>query len=573
MNAKKDLLILRHSTAHLLAHAAAELFPGTQLTIGPATDDGFFYDFLPPRNFKLEDLGPLEERMRQLAKKNYPLEHKQISKEEARRIFKDNPFKLELIQEIPGDTVGLSTQGDFVDLCRGGHVASTGDIKHFKLLSISGSYWRADRSKQALQRIYGTAFYTAQDLEEFLRLQEEAQLYDHRRLGKQLDLFSFHDEGAGFPFFHTKGKSILNTMTNFLRTELHSAGYQEIQTPTMLNESLWHRSGHATYYREHMFFCTAEEVTYALKPMNCPGSILIYQERPRSYRELPLRLAEFGFVHRFELSGVLHGLLRTRAFTIDDGHIYCTPDQIEEEILNTIKLTFKVLKQYGFEKINVALSTKPDNAMGSPEMWDKATTALKNALARAQVPYALQEKEGAFYGPKIEFKFIDSLKREWQCSTIQVDFVQPENFNLNYVASGGTHQRPVMIHRAIYGSFERFLAIVLEHTKGNLPFWLAPVQIKLLTITDAQRPYAESILSSLHAHGIRVELDQTSDQISAKIKVAQQEKIPWMLVIGNKEVEAQTLTLRQRDGKQEFGLSLDQLLQRIRQENITFHPQ
>ncbi len=434
----KDLLTLRHSAAHLLGHAVSELFPGTQLTIGPATKEGFFYDFLPLKNFKEEDLGPIEARMHDLAKKNIPLEHKQISKEEARIIFKDNPFKLELIAEIPGDTVGLSRQGDFVDLCRGGHVASTGDIKHFKILSISGAYWRAERDKQPLQRISGTAFFTEKELAEFERVREEVQLYDHRRLGKQLDLFSFHDEGVGFPFFHPKGKTILLGMVEYLRKELNKEGYQEIQTPIILSSDLWHQSGHWEFYKDKMYFCTMEEKNYAVKPMNCPGAILIFKERPRSFRELPLRLSEFGLVHRFELSGVLHGLLRVRAFTIDDAHIFCTVDQIEQEILNTIRLTFRVLKRFGFENVKVALSTKPENAMGTDELWTKAIDALKNALGKAQVSYELQEGEGAFYGPKIEFKFTDAMNREWQGGTIEVHFCQPENFGLTAVASGGT---------------------------------------------------------------------------------------------------------------------------------------
>jgi threonyl-tRNA synthetase len=554
----KDLITLRHSAAHLLGHAVSELFPETLLTIGPATKEGFFYDFLPKHNFKEEDLVLIEERMKQLAQENIPLEHTQISKEEARNIFKGNPFKLELIELIPADTVGLSRQGSFVDLCRGGHVASTGEIKHFKLLGISGAYWRADRNNQALQRISGTAFFSEKDLEEFGRIRNEIQTYDHRRLGKQLDLFSFHDEGVGFPFFHPKGKSVLIGMTEYMRKELIKEAYQEIQTPMILSDQLWHQSGHWNFYKDKMYFSRVEEedMHYAVKPMNCPGAILIFKERPRSFRELPLRLSEFGLVHRYELSGVLHGLLRVRAFTIDDGHIFCTTSQIEQEILTTINLTYRVLKKFGFEEVKVALSTKPENAMGDEKLWEEATKALKGALNSAQIPYELQEGEGAFYGPKIEFKFIDALGREWQGATIQVDFCQPENFELSYIASGGSKERPVMIHRAIYGSLERFFAILLEHYKGNLPFWIAPVQVKILTITDAQQEYAHGVFEALQKKGIRVEMDHSSDQISAKIKAAQLEKIPWMLVIGKKEMENNTVTLRHRDGKQEFGLTL-----------------
>ncbi len=560
MQSHKDLLILRHSAAHLLAHAVSELFPGTLMTIGPATEDGFFYDFLPQRNFREEDLSPIQERMFELAKKNIPLTHKQISKAEARKLYKDNPFKLELIDEIPGDTVGLSVQGDFYDLCRGGHVKSTGELLHVALLGVAGSYWRADKDKQPLQRIIGTAFWTKEEKDEFLQRRQDALTYDHRKIGKQLDLFSFHDEGVGFPFYHAKGKAILNTMIDYMRRVLRKQGNQEIQTPIMLNADLWRQSGHWQFYKDNMFICIKDDIEYAVKPMNCPGSILIFKERPRSYRELPLRLMEFGIDHRYELSGVLHGLFRTRAFTMDDTHIYCTIDQIEDEILNNLTLIKKVLGKYGFENIKVALSTKPDEALGSPELWEKAESFLKNALNRAQIDYALQEKEGAFYGPKIEFKFKDSMNREWQCGTLQLDFNFPERFDLHYIASSGSKERPVMIHRAIYGSLERFLAIILEHYKGNLPFWLSPIQVRVLTITNAQESYAQEIKEKLFNAGIRADVDVTSDQISAKIKAAQLEKIPWMLVIGKKEVEQKTVSIRYNDGTQELGLPLDQLL-------------
>jgi|SRR5579859_781075 len=562
MEPKKDLLILRHSAAHLLAHAVSELYPGTQMTIGPATEDGFFYDFLPLKNFKEEDLSPIQERMFELAKKNYPLEHKQISKDEARKLYKDNPFKLELINEIPGDTVGLAVQGDFYDLCRGGHVKSTGELMHVALLGVAGSYWRADRNKQPLQRITGTAFWTKKELDEFLQNRSDALTYDHRKLGKQLDLFSFHDEGIGFPFYHAKGKAILNTMVAYMRNVLLKQSNQEIQTPIMLNADLWRQSGHWQFYKDNMYLCHKEDVEYAVKPMNCPGSILIYQERPRSYRELPLRLMEFGIDHRFELSGALHGLFRTRAFTMDDTHIYCTLDQIEEEILNNITIIKKVLRKYGFENLKIALSTKPDEALGSPELWEKAETFLKNALNRAQVDYALQEKEGAFYGPKIEFKFKDAMNREWQCGTLQLDFNFPERFDLSYIAPTGNKERPVMIHRAIYGSLERFLAILLEHYRGNFPFWLSPVQIRVMTITDDQHDYAKKVFNQIQDAGFRVDHDLTSDQISAKIKTAQLEKIPWMIIIGKKEVEKSSVSLRYQDGKQELGIELSEVITR-----------
>lgn len=567
MSKKHDLKTLRHSAAHLLAHALSELYPKTQLTIGPATDEGFFYDFLPERNFKEEDLPAIAQRMSEIADRNVPLTHRQISKDEARKIYKDNPFKLELIEGIPGDTVGLAEQGDFYDLCRGEHVKSTGELKNFKLTGLAGSYWRADKTKQPLQRIAGTAFITAQDLADYEHQREEAAKYDHRKLGKQMDLFSFQEEGPGFPFFHPKGKVIINIMVAYLRKLLDEADYQEISTPVLLNEQLWHTSGHWAYYKDNMYTCTIDEHTYALKPMNCPGSILVYKDRPHSYRELPLRLAEFGLDHRHELSGVLHGLMRVRAFTQDDAHVYCMPSQIEQEVLKMIEMTYTVYKKFGFENVRVALATRPAKSMGSDEQWNNAIQALKNALEKAGIAYEIAQGEGAFYGPKIEFHILDSMKRSWQCGTIQVDYAQPENFDLSYVASSGAKERPVMIHRAIYGSLERFFAILIEHYKGLLPFWLAPIQARILTITDEQMAYAQTIYTALRKAGIRTELDQSSDPLSGKIKTAQLDKLPWMLVIGNKEVEQGTITLRYFDGKQEFGITLPALLDKAMAAN------
>ena len=558
----KDIMALRHSAAHLLAHAVAELFPDTILTIGPATEEGFFYDMLPKRNFKEEDLPKIEARMKEIADRNLPLTHEPMAKDEARKLYKNNPYKLELIEGIPGDTVGIARQGDFYDLCRGGHVSTTGLIKNIKLTGISGSYWRADRSKQPLQRISGIAFFTAQDLADYERKKEEAAKYDHRKLGKQLDLFSFHDEGVGFPFFHPKGKLVLNLMTAYMRKLQQENDYQEISTPTMLSDTLWKRSGHWAHYKDKMYFCDIDESVYAVKPMNCPGSILVYATRPRSYRELPLKLAEFGHVHRHELSGVLHGLMRVRAFTQDDAHIYCMPDQIEQEVITIVKIAYTMLNKFGFKDIDVTISTKPEDAMGDAALWDKATNALKGALDQLKIPFSISEGEGAFYGPKIEFRIKDSMGREWQCGTVQVDFFFPQNFDLEYIASSGQRERPVMIHQAIYGSLERFFAIILEHFKGHLPFWLSPVQIKILTITDAQKEYAQKVMNALKAQNFRVEMDETSDQISGKIKRAQEEKIPWMLVLGQKEVDNNTITLRHNDGKQEFGLSLETVLQK-----------
>jgi threonyl-tRNA synthetase len=567
--ADQDINQLRHSAAHLLAHALLELFPKTILTIGPATKDGFFYDFLPETNLKESDLPAIEARMLEIANRNLPIEHTQIPKAKARELFKGNWFKLELIDGIPDDTAGLATQGDFHDLCKGGHVASTGLLKHFKLLNISGSYWRADRNDQPLQRISGVVFFTEKELNDYLTLREEAMKYDHRKLGKQMDLFSFHDEGVGFPFFHPKGKIILNIMAAYMRKQLEKFEYKEISTPIMLNEELWKQSGHYAHYKENMYFCHMHEdqETYAVRPMNCPGSALLYRERPRSYRDLPLRLAEFGLDHRYEISGALHGLFRVRAFTQDDGHIYCTVDQIKQEVLSTITMVHEVMHKFGFEKISIRLSTRPEKSLGTDEFWAKAEQSLKDALDAAGAQYIIQEGEGAFYGPKIEFHIEDAMGRTWQCSTVQLDFFLPQNFDLTYVNSHGQKEYPVVIHRAIYGTFERFLGVMTEHYKGNFPFWLSPVQVKVLTITDEQRAYADNIMQQLKKAEIRSEMDESSDPISGKIKSAQLDKIPWMLVIGNKEVENKTVTLRHRDGRQEFGLSLEDVIARGQELN------
>ena len=548
---QQKLGILRHSTAHLLAHAVKELYPDTMLTIGPPTETGFFYDMLPKKNFKEEDLLIIENKMREISDRNLLLEHKQISKAQACEIFKDNPFKLELIDGLEGETVGLARQGDFYDLCRGGHVASTNEIKHFKLTGISGAYWRANREGQALQRISGVSFFTKEDLDNYLKQQEELVKYDHRRLGKQLDLFSFHEEGPGFPFFHPRGKLIFNKLVSYVRGLLDKAGYQEISTPIVLSDELWQRSGHYDHYKENMYFTNIDERSFAVKPMNCPGAIMLYNERPRSYRELPLRLSEFGLVHRHELSGVLNGLLRVRAFTQDDAHIFCMPSQIEAEIKNLIDLVIHVLRKFGFTDIQIALSTRPAKAMGEVSLWDTAETSLKKALDSSNVQYELNAGDGAFYGPKIDFRVKDSMGRLWQLSTIQLDFFQPENFDLSFINNDGKKERPVIIHRALYGSIERFIAILLEHHKGNLPFFVAPEQVRVIAISDEQLDYAKNLNNLLIEAGIRSRVDEHADTLSGKIKVAQLAKIPWMAVLGKKEVADNLVTLRYLDGKQE----------------------
>jgi threonyl-tRNA synthetase len=567
MHSQNDLAQLRHSAAHLLAHAVLELYPDTQLTIGPATPEGFFYDCLPAHNFKEEDLPKIELRMREISARNLPLTHTQEHKDLARKRFAGNRFKLELIDQIPGDTVGIASQGAFNDLCRGGHVASTGDIKYFKLLGISGAYWRADRNGQPLQRISGTAFFSQEDLDAYEKKCQDALLYDHRRLGRELDLFSFHEEGPGFVFYHPKGKHVVNKLMEYMRSLLQKFDYQEIATPAMLSDVLWQQSGHYAHYKDNMFFCCIDDRSYAVKPMNCPGAILIYKERPHSYRELPMRLAEFGAVHRYEISGALHGLFRVRAFTQDDCHTFCTLEQIEQEILGIMTMTMHVFTRFNFAQIHIALSTRPEKSMGSDEVWQKSTTALKNALQKAQITYTINEGDGAFYGPKIDISIEDSMGRKWQCGTIQLDFFQPENFDLHYISSAGTKERPVIIHRTIYGSLERFFGILLEHTKGRLPFWVAPVQARILTITSQLAPYAQRIMTSLKDAGFQIECDQSGDPISGQIKRAQLDKIPWMLVLGKKEEEQNTITLRTLDGKQEFGLTLEQILQRADHES------
>ncbi|MFH1831673.1 MAG: threonine--tRNA ligase [bacterium] len=565
MEKHDNLYKIRHSAAHLLAQAVLELFPKTLTTIGPVTENGFFYDFLPEKNFKDQDLELIENKMHELAKKNYKITGKQISKKEALEFFKDNKFKLELINGIQDETVGVFSQGDFHDLCQGDHAQATGEIKFFKLMHISGAYWRADREGQALQRITGVAFETQKDFDEYLKHLEDIAAYDHRKLGQQLNLFSFHDEAPGMAFFHNKGQILYNNLINFTRS-LQEDLYQEVRTPLIMSEGLWKTSGHYDNYKDMMYFAsTADGSVNCVKPMNCPGGVLMYKEGLHSYRDLPMRIAEFGMVHRFELSGVRHGLLRVRQFTQDDAHIYCTPEQTEQEVIGCLDLIEKVYKPFGFNKISMAVSTKPEKAMGTDDMWERATDALCKALEKREIPYIIQAGEGAFYGPKIEVRVEDAMGREWQMGTVQVDFNLPASFELEYVDADQSRKTPVMIHRAIMGSIERFMGIIIEHFKGNLPFWIAPEQVRILKITDEQQNYARTLQARLKKAGIRVTLDESSDQISAQIKRAQMAKIPWMLVVGKKEQEQNTITLRTLDGKQQFGLTLDVILEQAEQ--------
>jgi threonyl-tRNA synthetase len=564
MKKEERLHNLRHSAAHLLAQAVLELYPGTKITIGPVTEKGFFYDFLPPQTFKEEDLSIIEKKMRELAGQKLKIEGREVSKAEAKKLFKDNEFKLEIIDNLPDDEkITLYSQGDFVDLCKGGHVESIDQIKHFKLTAVAGSYWRADRENRPLQRISGIAFETKQELDNYLKLVEEAKLYDHRKLGKQLDLFSFHESAPGIVFFHDKGTKIFNKLVDYLRDLQGQAGYKEVRTPLILHESLWKTSGHYDNYKENMFFTQVEDATYCVRPMNCPGGVLLYKSDRHSYRDLPLKIAEFGIDHRCELSGVLHGMFRVRGFTMDDAHIYCTNEQVADEVAKILDMAMTVYNKFGFKDIKMALATRPEKSIGEQGLWDDAIDSLKKALEKSGFAYEINEGEGAFYGPKIEMHIKDAMGREWQCGTIQVDFFLPQNFSLEYIDSDQSRKQPVMIHRAIYGSLERFIGILTEHYKGHFPFWLSPVQARVLTITDNQKEYADTILDQLKSHDIRVELDKSGGQISAQIKRAQLDKIPWMIVLGKKEQENGTITLRHVDGKQEFGLTIDQLLEKV----------
>jgi len=552
----------RHSTAHVLAQAVQRLFPGTKLAIGPAIADGFYYDFDPPRPFTAEDLEKIEQEMEAIVKADYPFRRQELSREEARRKFAEagEIYKVELIDDLPEDAViSCYTQGEFTDLCAGPHVPSTGRLKAFKLTGVAGAYWRGDERNKMLQRIYGTSFPKKVQLEEHLFRLEEAKRRDHRRLGAELDLFSIQEEGPGFPFFHPKGMIIRNELERFWREEHYRHGYQEIRTPIILNRALWERSGHWDHYRENMYFTKIDGLDYAIKPMNCPGCILVYRTRLHSYRELPIRMAELGLVHRHELSGVLHGLLRVRCFTQDDAHIFMLPSQVKEEIIGVIDLVDYFYKIFGFN-YRVELSTKPENAMGSDEIWELATNALKDALADRGMEYKINEGDGAFYGPKIDFHLEDCLGRTWQCGTIQLDFLLPEKFDLTYVGEDGAKHRPVMIHRVIFGSLERFIGILTEHFAGAFPLWLAPVQVRVLPITDRHLPYAREVLGRLLEAGFRAEIDERNEKVNYKIREAQVQKIPYMLVVGEREAAGRSVSVRHRQSGDLGGMPLESFL-------------
>lgn len=545
--------IYHHSSSHIMAQAVQELFPEAKFAIGPAINDGFYYDFDIDRSFTPEDMILIEKKMKEIIERDLPFKRIEVNKEEANQIFKNKKerYKLELLEDIQDDMVTLYQQGDFIDLCRGPHVSSTGKIKAFKLLSIAGAYWRGNEKNKMLQRIYGISFDKKSELDNYLRLVEEAKKRDHRKLGKELELFSMHDEGVGFAFFHPKGMVLRNILEDYWKEEHQKAGYSEVKTPIILNKSLWMKSGHWDHYKENMYFTKIDEEDYAIKPMNCPGGILIYKCTLHSYRDLPLRMGELGLVHRHELSGVLHGLFRVRCFTQDDAHIFMTPEQIRDEIKGVIDLTDRIYKTFGFS-YHVELSTKPENAMGSDEIWEKAIGSLEEALIEKKIEYIVNEGEGAFYGPKIDFHLKDCIGRSWQCGTIQLDFIMPEKFDLFYINKEGDKERPVMLHRTILGSIERFIGILIENYAGAFPFWLAPVQVKLLPIADRHFEYGKNIMKELNKHNIRIELDEINDKIGAKIRKAELEKIPYMLVFGDKELEEGLVSVRKR-GKGDLG--------------------
>ncbi|MGB9808507.1 MAG: threonine--tRNA ligase, partial [Caldanaerobacter sp.] len=534
-----------HTSSHILAQAVKRLFKDVKLAIGPAIDNGFYYDFDTDRPFTTEDFEAIEEEMNKIIKEDYKLERFVLSREDAIKLMKEKnePYKVELIEEIPeGEEISFYKQGEFVDLCAGPHLPSTGMVKVVKLLSVAGAYWKGDEKNKMLQRIYGISFPKKSMLDEYLHMIEEAKKRDHRKLGRELDLFSIQPEGPGFPFFHPKGMIIRNILEDFWRKEHIKRGYQEIRTPIILNEELWRRSGHWDHYKENMYFTQIDGQTYAIKPMNCPGAMLVYKSTLHSYRDLPLRLCELGLVHRHELSGVLHGLMRVRSFTQDDAHLFMTPEQVEDEILGVIELVDYFYKIFGFE-YHVELSTRPENSMGTDEEWELATNALISALKRANLPYKVNEGEGAFYGPKIDFHLKDSIGRTWQCGTIQLDFQMPERFELEYIGPDGEKHRPIMLHRVIYGSIERFIGILTEHFAGAFPTWLAPVQVRVLPISEKHHEYARKVYERLQEHDIRVELDDRNEKIGYKIREAQVQKIPYMLIVGDKEVEEGNVSL------------------------------
>lgn len=569
LDSEEGLEVLRHSTSHLMAQAVQNLFPGTKLGIGPSIANGFYYDFDSEHVFTPEDLEKIEAEMRRLAKENYAYARKEVLRSEALAYFAERgeKYKVELIEDLPeGVAISMYTQGNFTDLCAGPHVASTGSIKAFKLMNLAGAYWRGSEKNKMLQRVYGTVWAKQADLDDYLFKIEEAKRRDHRKLGLELDLFSLHDEGPGFPFFHPKGMILRNQLEDFWRREHHKRGYHEIKTPIILSRVLWEQSGHWGHYKDNMYFTEIDDMDFAVKPMNCPGGMIMYKQKLRSYRDLPLRMGELGLVHRHELSGALHGLLRVRNFTQDDAHIFMLPSQIKEEIIGVIELVDYFYKVFGFE-YHVELSTRPEDSMGSDETWEMATNALQEALEAKGMEFKINPGDGAFYGPKIDFHLRDCLGRTWQCGTIQLDFQMPEKFDLNYIGEDGQKHRPVMVHRVVYGSIERFIALLTEHYAGAFPTWLAPVQVRILPITERHQDYAHEISRRLNELEIRAEVDVRREKINYKIREAQTEKIPFALVVGDQEAESGSVAVR-RYGQGNSGekMSVDEFIAMIQEE-------
>ena len=560
------LEILRHSAAHVMAQAIVHIFPGAKLTIGPVVENGFYYDIdMDP--VSEEDFPKIEAEMKKIIKAKIPFKRKEVSKSEAMDLYINEPYKLEMISELEEGTISLYEQGDFTDLCRGPHIPHTGFVKAVKLMKVSGAYWRADQTKPQLQRIYGAAFFNKKELNAYLNFLEEAKKRNHRKIGIAMDLFSFHDEAPGMPFFHPKGMDIWQSLINYWRVEHRAAGYLEIKTPVMLSRSLWEKSGHWENYRENMYTSMVDETEYAIKPMNCPGGMLFYGARPHSYKDLPIRAAEIGLVHRHELSGVLSGLFRVRAFHQDDAHIFMTPEQIEDEILGVFRLVERIYSTFGLG-FHLELSTRPEKSIGTDKQWEIATEGLKSALKIYGMDYNINEGDGAFYGPKIDMHIKDALNRTWQCGTIQLDMALPERFDLSYIAKDNEKYRPMMIHRVIYGSIERFFGILIEHFAGKFPLWMTPVQVIILPINDDLIPYANEVMTTLAKAGLRAELDSRTESLNKKVREAQVNKIPLILTIGKKEKESGTLSVRTLDGNVRYGVNMEEFLKRVL-EHIT----
>ena len=567
----EGLFTLRHTASHVMAQAIQHLFPGVKFAIGPAIDDGFYYDLDSDHVFSQEDFAAIEKEMSKIAKENIPLVKKVLPRDEALQYFKDKgqDYKVMLIEDLPEEeTISLYEQGDFTDLCAGPHMKSTGKVKTFKLMTVAGAYWRGDSKNKMLQRIYATAFFSKEDLDHYLFVRAEAEKRDHRKLGKQLDLFSFHEEGPGFPFFHPKGMILRNKLMDYERELFKEFGYVEIMTPVILSKKLWLQSGHWDHYKENMYFTQIDDEDYAIKPMNCPGGILFFKTQQRSYRDLPMRVGEFGLVHRHELKGALHGLFRVRCFTQDDAHIFMTQEQMKDEVIKCMAMYQKMYGVFGLE-YHVELSTRPENSMGSDELWEISTNALREAIETAGVPYQINEGDGAFYGPKLDFHVQDSLGRTWQCGTIQMDMQLPERFDVNYIGEDGEKHRAVMLHRAGYGSLERFIGILIEHYAGAFPTWIAPVQAEIIPVTDKNLEYAKSVAAAMSESDIRVEVEEANETLGYKIRKAQMEKVPYMIIVGDQEMKGHTISVRSRKngdlGSQSLPMFVANLIREIKE--------